>query len=310
MIREMTSNGLAKVYNWFSNSNLLYQLVHSALPPWPLLTTRPAPPFSFPSATLKLSSSPSPPLLPRPSENPSIRRASSLSPFLVDLSPSSSEALSTIRVSSGTSGEHLGCLSLVSPIAHLCRHVYYVDERVVPLDHADSNHRACVETLFSKVPIPQEQIHPIDESLLDDLEELSDSYEKELIKEFAQKDSARFPIFDLILLGMGPDGHTASLFPGHELLAEDDRWVAYLEDSPKPPPKRITLTFPVINHASRIVFVAAGGEKADTLKVILDDPEAGLPAARVKPVFPGQLYWFTDDAAARKVSYPRTQFRL
>ncbi|RXW19418.1 hypothetical protein EST38_g6446 [Candolleomyces aberdarensis] len=189
-------------------------------------------------------------------------------------------------------------------------HVYYVDERVVPLDHADSNHRACVEILFSKVPIPQEQIHPIDTTLLDDLEELSDSYEKELIKEFAQKDSARFPIFDLILLGMGPDGHTASLFPGHDLLSEEDRWVAYLEDSPKPPPKRITLTFPVINHASRIVFVAAGGEKADTLKAVLDDPEAGLPAARVKPVFPGQLYWFTDDAATVKVSYPRTEFRL
>lgn len=190
------------------------------------------------------------------------------------------------------------------------RHVYYVDERVVPLDHPDSNHRACVDVLFSKVPIPQDQIHPIDETLLQDLEELSDSYEKELIKEFAQKDSARFPIFDLILLGMGPDGHTASLFPGHELLSEDDRWVAYLEDSPKPPPKRITLTFPVINHASRIVFVAAGAEKADTLKTILDEPEAGLPAARVKPVFPGQLYWFTDDAAASKVAFPRTQFRL
>ena len=139
---------------------------------------------------------------------------------------------------------------------------------------------------------------------------MSDAYEKNLIQEFAQKDSARFPIFDLILLGMGPDGHTASLFPSHELLSESDRWVAYIEDSPKPPPKRITFTYPVINHASRIVFVCTGAEKADVLHSVLDHPEAGLPAARVKPVFPGQLYWFTDDAAAAKVTYPKTQFKL
>lgn len=190
------------------------------------------------------------------------------------------------------------------------RQVFYADERVVPLDHPDSNHLACTNLLFSKVPIPSENIHAIDPTLLNDLEELSDAYEKELIREFAQKDSARFPIFDLVLLGMGPDGHTASLFPGHALLTEEDRWVAYIEDSPKPPPKRITLTYPVINHASRVVFVAAGKEKVDTLSSVLDHPEAGLPSARVKPVFPGQLYWFVDNAAAEKVQYPRTAFRL
>ncbi|TFK30650.1 6-phosphogluconolactonase [Coprinopsis marcescibilis] len=189
-------------------------------------------------------------------------------------------------------------------------HVYYVDERVVPLDDPDSNHRSCTEHLFSKVDIPREQIYTIDPNLLDDLDELADSYEKELIREFAQKDAARFPVFDLILLGMGPDGHTASLFPGHELLSEGDRWVAYLEDSPKPPPKRITFTYPVINHASRIAFVAAGAEKAETLRQILDHPETGLPAARVKPVFPGQLFWFSDDAATALVSYPKTPFKL
>ncbi|KAF8203157.1 glucosamine-6-phosphate isomerases/6-phosphogluconolactonase-domain-containing protein [Pholiota molesta] len=123
--------------------------------------------------------------------------------------------------------------------------VYYVDERVVPLDHPDSNHRACTEALFSKVPIPKEHIHTIDTALLNELEELADAYEKQLIHEFAQKDAARFPVFDLILLGMGPDGHTASLFPGHELLAEEDRWVAYLDDSPKPPPRRIPSPTPL-----------------------------------------------------------------
>jgi 6-phosphogluconolactonase len=158
--------------------------------------------------------------------------------------------------------------------------------------------------------MPSANIHTLDPSLLDDLEELSDAYEKELIREFAQKDSARFPVFDLILLGMGPDGHTASLFPGHELLVEEDRWVAYLEDSPKPPPRRITFTYPVINHAARVVFVAAGKEKVDVLSTVLDDPEAGLPSARVRPVYPGQLYWFVDDAAGEKVQYTRADFKL
>lgn len=190
------------------------------------------------------------------------------------------------------------------------RHVYYADERVVPLDHPDSNHKLCTEALFSKVPIPAANIHPLDTSLFDDLEELSDAYEQELIREFAQKDSARFPVFDLILLGMGPDGHTASLFPGHELLNEEDRWVAYIEDSPKPPAKRITLTFPVINHAFRVVFVATGTGKADTLKTVLDHPEAGLPSSRVRPRQPGQLYWFVDDAASENVKYEKASFEI
>jgi 6-phosphogluconolactonase len=190
------------------------------------------------------------------------------------------------------------------------RHVFYADERVVPLDHADSNHKLALDTLFSKVAIPRDNIHPIDESQLDDLEELSDAYEKELIKEFAQKDSARFPVFDLILLGIGPDGHTASLFPGHELLTENDRWVAYIEDSPKPPPRRVTLTFPVINHAARVAFVATGASKVQILSDILDTPELGLPAARVRPVAPGQLIWFVDDAASAQVKLAKSQFKL
>ncbi|KAH7880475.1 uncharacterized protein C8R40DRAFT_1158027 [Lentinula edodes] len=188
--------------------------------------------------------------------------------------------------------------------------VFYADERVVPLTDPDSNHLLCSTELFNKVPIPKENIHTIDISLLSDLEELSDAYEKELIKEFAQKDAARFPVFDVILLGMGPDGHTASLFPGHELLAEEDRWVAYIEDSPKPPPNRITLTYPVINHALRVVFVAVGAGKAEILSEVLDSPEKGLPASRVKPVHPGQLFWFVDEAAAAKLQVASAEFKL
>jgi 6-phosphogluconolactonase len=194
-------------------------------------------------------------------------------------------------------------------------HVFYADERVVRLDHPDSNHNLCMTELFSKVPIPEANIHTIDvpessdpDTL--DLDDLSDAYEKKLIAEFAQKDSARFPVFDLILLGIGPDGHTCSLFPGHELLSEEDRWVAFIEDSPKPPARRLTLTYPVINHAARVVFVATGAGKVDVLSTILDKPEEGLPASRVRPVFPGQVYWFVDEAASAKVQFGKSDFKL
>jgi 6-phosphogluconolactonase len=181
------------------------------------------------------------------------------------------------------------------------REVFFCDERVVPLDHEDSNFRACNEAFLKHVPIPREQIHTIDESLLDDLDELSDEYEKQLIALFAEKNAARFPVFDLILLGMGPDGHTCSLFPGHELLSETDRWVAWLDDSPKPPKKRITFTYPVVNHAYRCAFVISGESKQDTLHAILDEPEHGLPCSRVRPAAPGLVFWFADAAAAKKV---------
>ena len=209
--------------------------------------------------------------------------------------------------SDGTNGaDTVQTLRFWSDTDKVYRQVYYADERVVPLDHEDSNHKLCTDVLFSKVNIPPENIHHIDPNLLDDLEDLADSYEKQLVHEFANKNSARFPVFDLILLGLGPDGHTASLFPNHELLTEEDRWVAYLEDSPKPPPKRITLTYPVINHAIQVAFVAAGESKQDILAEIMDNPAGrSLPASRVQP---GQLFWLVDDAASAKVKYKKTEF--
>ena len=166
-----------------------------------------------------------------------------------------------------------------------------------------------------------------------DIESLAEAYESVLIQHFVQKDAARFPIFDLILLGMGPDGHTASLFPGHPLLSGsaaslstsigpaeappvvdvDMRWVAPIADSPKPPPKRVTLTLSVLNHAARIAFVACGKEKVPVVKKVLDGEEEKkelLPAARVKPVYPGHLYWFLDEDAAGDLRYPREVFKL
>lgn len=211
--------------------------------------------------------------------------------------------------------------------------VYFADERVVRLDHPDSNFFLSQNEFFSKVPVPPANIHVIgvddliqskglkstDTEAIDDyldnldedtLEELADAYESSLIKEFAQKDSAKYPVFDLILLGMGPDGHTASLFPGHPLLTDQERWVAFIEDSPKPPPKRITFTLPVINHAAKVAFVATGANKQDILSDVLDKPEDGLPSSRVRPKLPGAVYWFVDDPASAKTQYGRSVFSL
>jgi 6-phosphogluconolactonase len=216
----------------------------------------------------------------------------------------------TVAISGGSLPKTLTALIGKPGIKWAQWHIFYADERVVPLDDPDSNHSLALTTLYSQVPILPENIHPIDTELLGDIEELADAYEKELIREFAQKDSARFPVFDLILLGVGPDGHTASLFPGHELLSEEDCWVAYIADSPKPPSRRITLTLPVINHASRVAFVATGAGKVKILSDILDHPELGLPAARVRPVSPGQLVWFVDDPASAEVKFAKSEFKL
>lgn len=186
--------------------------------------------------------------------------------------------------------------------------IFLADERAVPLDHNDSNYKLLKDELLDKIPqeLGKPTVHPIDVQYLGDVQEMADQYQEELMRSFAAKDSVKLPIFDLILLGCGPDGHTCSLFPNHELLRESDAWVAALEDSPKPPPARITLTLPVVTHGIKIAFVATGEGKKDIIKQILDTEEGrSLPCGLVNEAGGEKVSWFADVKAVQGVGYPR-----
>ncbi|KAJ6095422.1 suppressor of los1-1 [Penicillium sp. IBT 16267x] len=189
-------------------------------------------------------------------------------------------------------------------------HIFFADERAVPLDHKDSNYRLLHEELLSKIPaeLGAPTVYTIDTEAVqkDDTQELADHYQEDLMRVFAAKNSVKLPIFDLILLGCGPDGHTCSLFPGHDLLREKDAWVAPENNSPKPPAKRITLTLPVVTSAIQIAFVATGAGKKDIMKAVFDTEEGrSLPSALVNQGAGEKVTWFTDRAAIDGVTFPR-----
>ena len=186
--------------------------------------------------------------------------------------------------------------------------IFFADERAVPLDHEDSNYGLLKKELLDKIPANHGRpvVHPIDIQHLDDVQEMADQYQEALMRSFAAKDSVKLPIFDLLLLGCGPDGHTCSLFPNHELLRESDAWVAPIEDSPKPPAKRITLTLPVVTHGIKIAIVATGNGKKEIMKKILDTEEGrSLPCGLVNEGGAERVSWFTDHGAVEGVGFPR-----
>ena len=172
----------------------------------------------------------------------------------------------------------------------------------MPLTSPDSNYGLAQEHLFRHVPLLETNIYALAEEL--GPEGAADKYEAYLRTFFAPP-PGRFPRFDLILLGMGEDGHTASLFPGHPALDETRRWVVPIADSPKPPPERVTLTLPVINNARNVIFVTAGAGKAPALGEVLGSGTVGkgLPAWRVSPK-DGTLQWFVDADAAEQLEDP------
>lgn len=174
-------------------------------------------------------------------------------------------------------------------------HIFFGDERHVPPTDPQSNYRSANETLLSKIPIPPQNVHRIHAEL--DAVLAANQYEQEL-RNFFQIPAGDWPRFDLIMLGLGPDGHTASLFPQTAALQENSRWVVanWVE---KFNSYRITFTFPIINNAKQVMFLVAGGDKAEILKKVLQpQPGDSYPSQRVQPLN-GLLLWIVDKTAAK-----------
>jgi 6-phosphogluconolactonase len=176
-------------------------------------------------------------------------------------------------------------------------YVFFGDERHVPPDHPDSNYRMANETLFSKVPIPPQNIFRVPAEL--SAEAAAEKYERSLRELFNPGENA-WPVFDLILLGLGDDGHTASLFPGTAALKETSRLVA-ANWVDKFQSYRITFTYPVLNHAAEVLFLVSGESKSQILKaVLLPSGPRVYPAQAVQPQA-GILMWLADREAARLI---------
>ena len=176
--------------------------------------------------------------------------------------------------------------------------VFFCDERHVNFDDAESTYAYYKKEFFDPVNFPADNVYHINPSV--SVEEAAKDYTQKIRTVYP---GPGFPSFDLLLLGMGPDGHTCSLFPGHASLAEQKEIVIPITNSPKPPPSRITLTIPVLNAAKRVFVVATGGSKVDAVKACLE-PESGvkpLPAGLAQPSS-GELIWFMDPPAAAKLT--------
>jgi 6-phosphogluconolactonase len=177
---------------------------------------------------------------------------------------------------------------------------FFGDERHVPPDDPESNYRMANEAMLSKAPAANIFRIPAE---MKDAGAAASAYEQTL-RDFFRLGAGEFPRFDLVLLGLGPDGHTASLFPGTEALNENKRlvvanWVEKFKTY------RITFTYPVLNNAACVIFLASGADKAGILREVLENPQADLPSQKVRPMN-GRLVWMVDRAAAAELS-PQTR---
>src|SRR5438874_8802045 len=175
--------------------------------------------------------------------------------------------------------------------------LFWSDERCVPPDDAESNYHMAQQVLISKVPIPADQVHRMPADLADG-NAASLAYTRDMQTTFG---TDGVPSFDLIQLGMGPEGHTASLFPHQPSLHEQQRLVMPVS-VPKPPPLRLTFTPPLLNAARQVLFLVTGAEKADAVQAVLEgeyDPDE-YPAQIVRPDN-GEVIWMLDNAAAARL---------
>jgi len=177
-------------------------------------------------------------------------------------------------------------------------HVFWGDERFVPHDDPRSNFRMARETFLSRVPIPAENIHPVDTSA-PSAEAAAEAYARDLLSfHGASRFTLARPLFDATLLGLGADGHTASLFPGSDALYERKAWTAVVKDAEGL--ARVTLTYPAIESSRRVAFLVTGAGKSAALARLLQG-DVALPAARLRPA--GELLVFVDADAARALEH-------
>lgn len=176
-------------------------------------------------------------------------------------------------------------------------HFFWGDERCVPPSDPKSNFKMVEDALLRHITIPLSNVHRIQGEKPPLM--AAQSYENELKAFFG----AQLPVFDLVLLGLGQDGHTASLFPGSQVFSETGRWAAAVENAPLV--DRVTLTLPVLNNAREVIFLVSGSEKAKMVKEILSDPPGTgkYPAGRVNPIY-GRVLWLVDGSALAGTSRP------
>jgi 6-phosphogluconolactonase len=172
-------------------------------------------------------------------------------------------------------------------------HVFWGDERCVSPDHPASNYGAAKSALLDRIPLPASQVHPMPGELPPEAGAFA--YEQEM-RAFFRTPGGKMPVFDLVFLGMGGDGHTASLFPGRTGLEERKRWVMAVRGG-RPDVNRLTLTLPVINRARKVLFLVTGREKARALRTVLEAVGSRLPAQLVRPSSES-LVWVVDREAA------------
>lgn len=225
------------------------------------------------------------------------REAARLFVAAVTETPRDPRATFSVALSGGTTPrrfyELLASEEWRSKIPWAQLHFFWGDERMVPHDHPESNYRVAREALLSHVPVPRANIHPIPTQTAP--EQAALTYEQELRAHFGRWG---IPRFDLVLLGLGADGHTASLFPGSAALAERQRLaVAHIRGVNQH--SRVTLTLPVLNRAQRVCFLVTGEKKASALRAALESGGT-LPAQRVNPKG-GELVFLVDAAAAAKL---------
>ncbi|HUG53628.1 MAG TPA: 6-phosphogluconolactonase [Vicinamibacteria bacterium] len=178
------------------------------------------------------------------------------------------------------------------PLDWSATHFFWGDERAVPPEHPDSNYGLARSLWLEPAGVPATSVHRMEAEAADPVRAAAE-YEAVL-----ERLAGRPPRLDVALLGVGPDGHVCSLFPGHPLLEERDRRVALVEDSPKPPPRRLTLTLPAVVQSRLVIVAVLGRGKAEVVRAALEDPDSALPVALVARQAAEALFLLDPEAAS------------